>query len=576
MSKHLDGRWLRHGAGWGLIVALIGAPTAVVHGDNGPGNGHGSGVRSARARAVAQGQGSAHVNVLVRFRQAPGNPERALVGSLGGHERRRLSSGSRWLSVRLPAHRVAALADNDRVDYVGIDEPVSTSMDIAREASNLPVAPDVESALKGAGVTIAVVDSGVALHGDISTLTAVVDAVGHSANPQAAAPETTIDPHGHGTHVAGIMVGNGSLSGGRMAGIAPEANLISVRVLDGIGRGLSSDVLAGMQWILANHSAYGIRVVNVSLGHPIFEPLADDPLVEAVEALWDAGIVVVCSAGNRGRDGYVTITSPCNAPKVITVGATNDSHTGPILDDKLATYSSRGPSAFDLVAKPDLVAPGNRIVSLRSPGSHSDLLLPDRRVAADPAQPEVMDYFEMSGTSMASPIVAATAALMIQQEPGLNPGSVKARLMMSARKAEVGDPLLSGAGYVDILAALRATWTAADAPSPRAIPDVLSGRISFENTAVLWGNEAFSLRALWPTSVVWTDPLAFLAPMVETDGGMWPPGGTEGQTEFWPETEYWPENVDWDDSPAWTPAVTDPVATGPVFTEALSSGFRDP
>jgi serine protease AprX len=261
---------------------------------------------------------------------------------------------------------------------------------------------------------------------------------------------------------------------------------------------------------------------------------------------------------------------------VITVGATNDNHTGPILDDKLATYSSRGPTTFDLIAKPDIVAPGNRIISLRSPGSFSDELLPDRRFAADPAQPEVMDYFEMSGTSMASPIVAATAALMIQQDPTLNPGSVKARLMMSARKAEVGDPLLSGAGYVDILGALRATWYAADAPSPRAIPNVDSGRIAFENTAVLWGNEAFSLRALWPTSVSWTDPLAFLAPVVETDGGQWPPGATEGQTEFWPETEYWPENVDWDESPAWMEAVTNPVAAGPVFTEALSSGFRDP
>lgn len=582
MSQHRDGRWLRQGASWGLIVALVAGPAAVVRGDNGPGNGNGNGqddgssARSARARAIAHGRGSDQLNVLVRFRLTPGNPERALVASLGGHERRKLGSGSRWLSVRLPAHRVAALAASDRVDYVGIDEPVSTAMEIAREASNQPVAPDVESALKGAGVTIAVVDSGVALHGDISTLTAVVDVVAHPMNPHAAAPETTIDPHGHGTHVAGIMVGTGNLSGGSMAGIAPEASLISVRVLDGIGRGLSSDVLAGMQWILANHAAYGIRVVNVSLGHPVFEPVADDPLVEAVEALWDAGIVVVCSAGNRGRSGYVTITSPCNAPKVITVGATNDSQTGPIADDKLATYSSRGPTAFDLIAKPDIVAPGNRIVSLRSPGSFSDLLLPDRRVAADPSQPEVLDYFEMSGTSMASPIVAATAALMIQQDPTLSPGSVKARLMMSARKAEVGDPLLTGAGYLDILGALRATWTAAGAPSPRAVPDVDSGRIAFQNTAVLWGNEAFSLRALWPTSVSWTDPDAYVSPMLETDGGMWPPGAIDGQTEFWPETEYWPESVEWDESPAWTPAVTDPLGTGPVFTEALSSGFRDP
>jgi subtilisin family serine protease len=109
-----------------------------------------------------------------------------------------------------------------------------------------------------------------------------------------------------------------------MAGVAPQASLVSVRVLDGTGRGLSSDVLAGLQWILDNRTQYGIRVVNLSLGHPVYEPASVDPLVQAVDALWDAGVVVVCSAGNAGHNGYVTITSPCNSRKVITVGAIND------------------------------------------------------------------------------------------------------------------------------------------------------------------------------------------------------------------------------------------------------------
>ena len=574
MRNTSGGRRSRQGTAWAIVFALLLPPTAVINGDNG-GKGNKEHRRSARARDLAKGRGATKVDVLVRFRRVPDAVENSLVQGLGGHARRPLKASSRWRSLRVPADRIATLADNPAVDYVGIDEPVTTAMDIAREASNEPVSPAPESALKGAGVTIAVVDSGVALHPDIQTLTAVVDVVG-DPNPQAAPPEESVDPYGHGTHVAGIMVGNGSHSGGRMAGVASEASLVSVRVLDDLGRGMTSDVLAGLQWILEHKTEYGIRVVNISLGHPVFEPAADDPLVEAVDQLWDAGIVVVCSAGNRGRSGHVTITSPCNSRKVITIGATNHVHTGPITDDNIATYSSRGPTAFDLVAKPDLVAPGNRIVSARSPGSRMDVLLPDRRVAADPEHPEVAEYFEMSGTSMASPIVAATAALMIEQDPSLTPATVKARLMMSARKAAFGDPLVSGAGYLDILGALRATWTAAAAPSPRALPDVDGGKIGFENTAVLWGSEDFSLRVLWANSVAWSDPDAYAQPILQTDGEMWPPGENGGNGEIWPDSECWPEGELWPDTPAWTPNVTTPEEAGAYVTEALASGFRDP
>jgi len=568
MSDTTSGRRWRQWGVWGLGLALFLATSPGIKGDNGK-------RRSARARDVAQGKGSTPLEILVRFRQVPGPAERWLVQGLGGQERRSLRASSRWLSLRLPANRVAALADHGSVDFVTTDEPVMTAMSVAREAANEPVTPAPETALKGAGVTIAVVDSGVALHPDIQTLTTVVDAVAQPT-PYAAPPETSADPYGHGTHVAGIMVGNGSQSGGSMAGIAPQASLISVRVLGDQGSGLASDVLAGIQWIQDHKDEYGIQVVNLSLGHAVVEPASVDPLVEAVEALWDAGVVVVCSAGNRGRDGHVTITSPCNSRKVITVGATNDSRTGPITDDLIATYSSRGPTTFDLVAKPDLVAPGNRIVSLRSAGSLIDTLLPERRVAADPANPDLQEYFEMSGTSMASPVVAATAALMLEQDPSLNPGTVKARLMMSARKAAFGDPLVSGAGYLDILGALRATWFAADAPSPLAVPDSDGGYISFENTAALWGDGTFSLRVLWGDSVGWTDPDDYLQPLLQTLGETWPQGGGPLEiSELWPNSPIWPEAEMWPDSPAWGPALTAPEDTGPVVTEALATGFRD-
>jgi len=208
-----------------------------------------------------------------------------------------------------------------------------------------------------------------------------------------------------------------------------------------------------------------------------------------------------------------------------------------------------------------------------------DTLLPDRRVAADPLLPALEEYFEMSGTSMASPIVAGTAALMLEQDPSLNPGTVKARLMMSARKAKFGDPLVTGAGYLDITGALQATWVAADAPSPLAVPEVQEGRISFENTAALWGDNAFSLRALWEDSVSWADPNAYLEPFLETTGEtrVPVPGGTgEAMGEVWPNSEVWPESEVWPDSPAWMPALTEPAEFGPVVTEALSTGFRDP
>src|SRR5262249_39413223 len=155
-------------------------------------------------------------------------------------------------------------------------------------------------------------------------------------------------------------------------GVAPAAKLVSVRVLDGLGQGSTSAMLAGLDWVLQHKSQYGIRVVNLSLGHPVYEAPETDPLVQAVEGLWDAGIVVVCSAGNSGRDGHGTISSPCNSRKVITVGALNDRKTALTLDDTVATYSSQGPTRFNLVAKPDLVAPGNKIWSTRSTGSTLD------------------------------------------------------------------------------------------------------------------------------------------------------------------------------------------------------------
>jgi serine protease AprX len=541
-----------------LVLALSSASGAAAESGHGGSGSESGGSGSSRDRKISRrvreqveerrrvrNSRTAKLDVIVRFRSAPGSSERAILRAVGGEFRNQ--HRQRWMAARLPIGGVEALADSPEVEYVATDAPLYTSMDVAREAAGLPGPGWPESALKGNGVTIAVVDSGVAQHPEIQTLTAAVDFV---SNGQSTDPAQSVDPNGHGTHVAGIMVGNGSRSNGRLTGIAPEAQLVSLRVLDQVGAGRTSDMLAALEWIQLNLAAYGIRVVNLSLGHPIYEPLANDPLVQAVEELWDSGVVVVCSAGNLGREGHGTITSPCNARKVISVGAINDRNTADLSDDTVATYSSRGPTLIDGVAKPDLVAPGNRVVSTRSPGSHLDLLFPERRVAGDPAAPGVFEHYEMSGTSMAAPVVSGTVALMLEQDPDLNPATVKARLMRSARKASVGDPFATGAGALDILAALNTSGQVTTAQSP-LVQSGSSNTLDIEDTGALWSNPLFSLAILWSESVLWSveqDEPGLLS----SEGVMCP---TTANASLWPEAALWPEATLWPESTLWSESV---------------------
>src|SRR5207247_1473527 len=182
------------------------------------------------------------------------------------------------------------------------------------------------------------------------------------------------DDFGHGTHVAGIVAGNGKASNVPgsthvLRGVAPNANLLDLRVLDANGVSNDSVVISAIQQAVQLKSKYNVRVINLSLGRPIYESCALDPLCEATEAAWKNGIVVVVAAGNLGRNGYATVLSPGNAPHVITVGAMKSMGTYANTDDLIASYSSKGPTYIDLTAKPEVVAPGNLVVSLRAPGS---------------------------------------------------------------------------------------------------------------------------------------------------------------------------------------------------------------
>jgi serine protease AprX len=531
---------------------------------------------SERTRWEARARGSSKIDVLVRFRRPPGEAEHRFLGRLGGRIRRPLGFG--WISVDLPGRAVTALAASPAVEIVAFDAPVAAAtMDVSRDAAGeaRPDAP--EASLRGAGVTIAIIDSGVAPHPEIPLPAAAVDFVGRDGYVSWWNPG---DPNGHGTHVAGIMVGDGSRSpGGQTAGVAPDAGLVSIRVLDQNGVGRTSDVLAALQWVLQYRQTYGIRILNLSLGHPVYEPAAQDPLVQAVDAVWDAGVVVVCSAGNSGREGHGTISSPCNSRKVVTVGALNDRNTIEGADDTVTTYSSRGPTRLDLVAKPDILAPGNRIVSARAPDSHLDLMFPERRVAADAGQPTVIEHFELSGTSMAAPFVSAAAALMLEQDPTLNPATVKARLMLSARKAAVGDPFSAGAGALDILEALRTQGEVLSAPSPLVSATSNTGELTVENTAVLWSNPSFSLTTLWSDAVLWTGDTDPDAPLLRSYAILWPDASLWPDALLWPDASLWPDATLWPDSSLWSEAILWPDAQEGVeipVTDGAASPVDDP
>ena len=289
-------------------------------------------------------------------------------------------------AVSLPAAAVENFAARSDVDYVALDRDVkllghvslTSGADAARVMGNY--APTYD----GTGVGIAVLDSGIDPNhtamslesGSASRVAFVKDFTGEGR---------TDDPYGHGTHVASIAAGNGQVSNGAYRGVAPNAKVVNLRVLDSQGKGTVSALLAAIDWIKTNRTTYNIRVVNMSLGTSAVDSYTVDPLCLAVRGLVDAGVVVVAAAGNEGKDGsgnkvYGQVHSPGIDPSVITVGAANTFGTDARNDDAVATYSSRGPTRsfwtdsfgarhYDNLVKPDLVAPGNKIIDAQSAGN---------------------------------------------------------------------------------------------------------------------------------------------------------------------------------------------------------------
>jgi len=355
----------------------------------------------------------------------------------------------------------------------------------------------------GRGVGVAIIDSGVdATHDDLrphtllgtSPVSAFVDFVNGRTTPY--------DDNGHGTHVAGIIAGNGYDSLTVQSGVAPGASLAVLKVLDANGHGTISGIIAALDWVVDNHARYNIRVVNMSVGANVNESYETDPLTLAAKRVVDAGVVVVAAAGNIGKNAagatqYGGITAPGNAPWVLTVGASSTMGTGTRSDDTLADFSSRGPTNVDYLAKPDLVAPGVGTISLAARDSlfltsEARYLLPG--VIGNNPTP----YLALSGTSMASPVVAGSIALMLEANPALTPNAVKAILEYTAQVYPNYNPLQQGAGFLNTLGAVRLSRFFASAQPGQAMPsDALWSK------SIIWGNHLLKGGYLRPDASAW-------------------------------------------------------------------------
>jgi serine protease AprX len=295
----------------------------------------------------------------------------------------------------------------------------------------------------GRGVTVAVLDSGVAPTADLPT-GRVLASVGFAGAHNAQQP----DRGGHGTHIAGTIAGNGAYSAGQFVGMAPQANIIDVQVLDTNGNGRYSSILRGIEWVLAHQSQFNIRVINLSFGAPTQgASYKTDPLAAGVEIAWKHGLVVVTAAGNGGPSGG-TVESPAIDPYVIAVGSTDDQATLTLADDTLGWWSAWGTPAQS-TARPDVLASGRRIVSNRVPGSTLDAMFPDHLVTANNGA----TYMRLTGTSMSTAVVSGAAALLLEQQPSLKPDQVKKILTATAQSfGQGGLPAGAGAGLIDAFA----------------------------------------------------------------------------------------------------------------------------
>ena len=495
------------------------------------------------ARDLDDTKSGANVDVIIQYKSSASAKAVESIKGKGGIEKGRFTAAAGGLYT-IPSAKLKELADDPSIDYISPDRALGRALDYAAPTVGAITAAK-QYGVTGKGVGIAILDSGVQETPDLAGRVVYTESFLPSA-------KSTQDEYGHGTHVAVTAVGDGTSSNATYGGIAPKAKIINLRVLDENGMGQDSYAITAIQRAIELKSKYNIRILNLSLGRPIFESFLTDPLCQAVESAWKAGIFVVVAAGNYGRVdpmgamGYGTITAPGNDPYVITVGAMKTMSTASRNDDEIASYSSKGPSAIDHVVKPDIVAPGNRIISGR--GRQNTTLsnqYPENIVSRF--------YMKLSGTSVAAPMVAGAAALLIEKDPGLTPDQLKAKLMKTANKAfpavttvydattgltyvEHYDVFTVGAGYLDVAAALASKDkpdTRLRAVSPFAVYDNTAAQLyAVSNTNYMCADSA-----VWGSSAVWGATCG--ASAVWGSSGVWGTSAVWGSSAVWGTSAVW-------------------------------------
>jgi serine protease AprX len=518
-------------------------------------------------------------------------------------------------AVDIPVKLLDQLLERPEVAYVTPDRKNKPAWDDAPQPVNDGIARQ-NYGVDGTGIGIAVIDSGVYQHDDLQSADMKSSRIVYSES-FVPGDASTNDAYGHGTHVAGILAGNGHDSAGRFYGIAPNANIINLRVLDANGAGSDSQVIAAINRAIQLKTQYNIRVINISLGRPVYESYTLDPLCQAVESAWKAGITVVVAGGNMGRDnsfgeqGYATIEAPGNDPNVITVGAMSPQGTWTRTDDIVSSFSSKGPTLLDHILKPDLMAPGNKITSLLAPGSTLSGLAPASAVIKPTQLTWLCDvfagqsdcgatspgpqYLQLSGTSMATPVVAAGAALMIQSNPNITPDTIKARMMKTAWKGYPAhgnthsrdvkgndymsqyDAFTIGAGYLDIQAALGdSTAINGGATSPTVVFNPLTKTATLVNgLSVVWGQTVvWGQGSLFANSVVWGQLTVDANSLVWGNSVVWGQYGTDACSMVWGQSVVWGQLSDslnaLSDGDPGDQADTDSTDSGGTITDSES------
>jgi subtilisin family serine protease len=393
---------------------------------------------TALSRSLARAPAGQPLPVIIKLR--PGG--RIPWARLGDLPLRHTFTLLPALALTATAERINQLADDPNVELVWPDLPVHTWLDVSVPLLGVPKA--WAAGYTGKGITIAVVDTGVD--------TGHPDLAGRVAGSKDFTGAGFADGHGHGTHVCSIAAGSGAASQGKYTGVAPEATLVVARVLKSDGSGMTSDVMAGVEWVVAQKA----RVINLSLGAS-GSCDGTDALSALCDVAWEQGVVVCVAAGNDGPSGH-TVGAPGCARKVITVGASDD-------QDAVADFSSRGPT-LDGREKPDLCLPGVGIMAARAGGTSM-------------GHPLDQYYTAASGTSMATPHCAGAAALLLQARPDRTPDQIKGMLMQTAKGLGL-DANTQGAGRADVANALGLGGVQPPSANPGCGPAAIQGLLGLK------------------------------------------------------------------------------------------------